>query len=310
MAPLCSFGAPARRDGQNQPFYGRLISPEYMRDTITKFSVILLCLLAVLPVSPAGAYVLRSGHILQLMAGSLGKIKHLRINQHIVVLNAPAVDNGQLRLPETLHYSFPAKFRSDIDSAPIQRTHVVSNQVALTVTNRHITSDAGTLFDQYKDLLLLRSRHLLEQRLGGMGINTGISSCGRFNETLALVIGAQYPDESVSQVWVDKETFRPLRWIIKTDEPLVREFEIRYLQWQETGGGWYPWRVEFYENQMLVRQILVDRVFPEKAIAREMFDIAALKKQFEGSVNSQADVGGEEVNEVQNTIDNFKKRFK
>jgi hypothetical protein len=252
--------------------------------------------------------VLKSGHILQLMAGSSGKTKYLRINQHIVVFDHLA-DNGKIILPETVYYSFPTKFRSDIIAESIQRIHIVSNQVALTVIDRHITSETGSLFDSYKDLLLFRSRYLLEQRLNDMGIDTGISSFGRFNDTLAFVIGAQYPDESVSQVWVDKETFRPLRWIIKTGEPLIREFEIRYLQWQETGGGWYPWRVEFYENQMLVRQIAVDRVSPEKTIAREVFDVVALKKKYARQVDLPDHVDGEDISEVQKTIDSFKKRF-
>lgn len=279
-----------------------------MRDTIKKITVVILYLLAILPVSSVGAYVLKSGHILQLMAGSSGKAKYLRINQHIIVFDYLA-DNGKIIFPETVYYSFPAKFRSDIISESIQRIHIVSNQAALTVTDGHITSEAGSLFDSYKDLLLLRSRYLLERRLKDMGIDTGISSFGRFNDTLALVIGAQYPDESVSQVWVDKETFRPLRWIIKTDEPLIREFEIRYLQWQETGGGWYPWRVEFYENQMLVRQIAVERVSPEKTIAREVFDVVALKKKYVRQADLPGPVDGEDTSEVQKTIDSFKKRF-
>jgi outer membrane lipoprotein-sorting protein len=279
-----------------------------MRDTHKKIAVALICLTVFLPVASAGAYVLKSGHILQLMAGSSGKTKYLRINQHIVVFDHLA-DNGKIILPETVYYSFPTKFRSDIIAESIQRIHIVSNQVALTVIDRHITSETGSLFDSYKDLLLFRSRYLLEQRLNDMGIDTGISSFGRFNDTLAFVIGAQYPDESVSQVWVDKETFRPLRWIIKTGEPLIREFEIRYLQWQETGGGWYPWRVEFYENQMLVRQIAVDRVSPEKTIAREVFDVVALKKKYARQVDLLDPVDGEDISEVQKTIDSFKKRF-
>jgi len=279
-----------------------------MRDTTKKIAVALICLTVFLPVASAGAYVLKSGHILQLMAGSSGKTKYLRINQHIVVFDHLA-DNGKIILPETVYYSFPAKFRSDIISESIQRIHIVSNQAALTVTDRQITSETGSLFDSYKDLLLFRSRYLLEHRLNDMGIDTGISSFGRFNDTLALVIGAQYPDESVSQVWVDKETFRPLRWIIKTEEPLIREFEIRYLQWQETGGGWYPWRVEFYENQMLVRQIAVDRVSSEETIAREVFDVVALKKKYARQVDLPDPVDGEDISEVQKTIDSFKKRF-
>ena len=283
--------------------------PENMRNRLKKVAIAVICLTIFLPVGPVGAYVMRSGHILQLMARSLGKTKHLKINQHIEVFDYLA-DDGRVTLPETVYYSFPAKFRSDIVSETIQRIHIVSNQAALTVTDRHVTSETGTLFDSYKDLILLRSRYLLERKLNTMGIDTGIVSFGRFNDTLALVIGAQYPDASVSQVWVDKETFRPLRWIIKTDEALVREFEIRYLQWQETGGDWYPWRVEFYENQMLVRRIAVDRVSPGKTIAGEIFDITALKRQYEKPVDPQIPANGAKANEVQNTIERFKKRFK
>ena len=279
-----------------------------MKDTLKYVTLLLIYLTLLLPTAPARAYVLKSGHILQLMAGSLGKTKHLKINQKLTVFD-PQAENGKLILPETVHYSFPSKFRSDINAESIHRIHVAASQAALTVIDRRITSETGSLFDRYKDLLLLRSRSLLEQRLGDMGIDTGISSLGRFNETLALIIGAHYPDESVSQVWVDKATFRPLRWIIKTDEPLVREFEIRYLQWQAIGADWYPWKVEFYENQLLVRQITVEQVAAEKAITREMFDIAALKKQFAGTPDSQLPADDTPVNEVQDTIDSFKKRF-
>jgi len=279
-----------------------------MKDTLRYVAIVLLCLTLFLPTLPAGAYVLKSGHILQLMAASLGKSKHLSIHQRLVVFD-PLAENGKIILPEKVLYSFPSKFRSDINTESIHRIHIADRRTALTVIDRRITSETGNRFDRYKDLLLLRSRSLLEQWLGDMGIDTGISSLGRFNETLALIIGAQYPDESVSQLWVDKATFRPLRWIVKTEEPLVREFEIRYLQWQAIGADWYPWKVEFYENQLLVRQITVEQVAAEKAIARKMFDIAALKRQFAGTPDSQLPADDAPVNEVQDTIDSFKKRF-
>ncbi|MCP3951168.1 MAG: hypothetical protein GY697_02960 [Desulfobacterales bacterium] len=272
-------------------------------------TIFLICLTLFLPTAPAGAYVLKSGHILQLMAASLGKTKHFKISQNLVV-HDPVSENSKIVLPETVHYSLPSKFRSDIKAEASQRIHIATSQATLTVIGSRIVPETGSLFDSYKDLLLLRSRPRLEQWLDNVGIDIGISSLGRFNDTLALIIGAQYPDESVSQVWVDKTTFRPLRWIIKTEEPLIREFEIRYLQWQAIGQDWYPWKIEFYENQMLVRQILVGQVSPEKTIARKMFDIAALKQQYAAAMSSQAP-GGEDtrVNEVQDTIDSFKKRF-
>ncbi len=279
-----------------------------MKDTLKYVTLLLIYLTLLLPTAPAGAYVLKGGHILQLMAGSMGKTRHLKVNQRLCVFD-PLAENGKITLPETIHYTFPLKFRSDINTESIQRIHVAAGKAALTVIDRRVTSEKGSPFDRYKDLLLLRSRSLLEQWLGDMGIDTGISSLGRFNETIALIIGARYPDESVSQVWVDKATFRPLRWIIKKQEPLVREFEIRYLQWQAVGDDWYPWKVEFYENQMLVRQITAERAVPAENIAREVFDVTALKKQFVGAASSQMPADAPPVNEVQDTIDSFKKRF-
>ena len=279
-----------------------------MKDTLKNAALFLTCLTLLLPTAPAEAYVLKSGHILQLMAGSLGKEKHLKINQRLTVFD-PLTANGRLTLPETLHYSFPLKFRSDIKADSIQRIHVTRGRTALTVIDQRIASETGNLFDRYKDLLLLRSRSLLERWLDDRGVDTSVSSIGRFNETLALVIGAQYPDESVSQVWVDKATFRPLRWIVKTGGPLIREFEVRYLQWQAVGKSWYPWKVEFYENQMLVRRIVVERAAPADTLAAELFDMAALKRQYAETEDSQAPGEARQANEVQDTINSFRKRF-
>jgi hypothetical protein len=60
---------------------------------------------------------------------------------------------------------------------------------------------------------------------------------------------------------------------------------------------------------MLVRLITVERLAAEKDLAREMYDIAALKKQFAITDDSQVPEDDAPVNEVQDTIDSFKKRF-
>ena len=279
-----------------------------MKDVLKYAAISIIYLTLLLPAAPAGAYVLNSGHILQLMAGSLGKTKHLKVNQHLTVFD-PQAETGRVMLPETVHYSFPSRFRSDIKAESIHRIHVAAGRAALTVIDRRITSNTASWFDRYKDPLLFRSRSLLEKWLDDLGVDTGISSLGRFNDTLALIIGASYPDESVSQFWVDKTTFRPLRWIILTDDPRIRVFEIRYLQWQAIGEDWYPWRVEFYENQMLVRRIDAEQVVPTTAPIREMYDIQVLKKKFAETQGARATRNGSAVNEVQDTINSFKKRF-
>jgi len=280
-----------------------------MKDALKYATLLFIYLTHLLPTAPVEAYVLKSGHILQLMAAEQGETKHLKINQRLTVFD-PFAESGTIVLPETVQYSFPTRFRSDINAESIQRIHVAAGQAALTVIDNRIVSDTGSRFDLYKDLLLMRSRPLLEKYLVAQGIDIRITSVGRYNDMLAFIIGAQYPDDSVSQVWVDKVTFRPLRWLIKTDEPLIREFEVRYLQWQAIGDGWYPWKIEFYENQMLVRQIEVRLVSPEQAIASEVYNVPVLRQQFAEAISSREPVDEPRENEVQDTIDSFKKRFK
>jgi len=280
-----------------------------MKDALKYVTLLLIYLTHLLPTTPATAYVPQSGHILQLMVDAQGETKHLKVNQRLKVFD-PLTESGEIVLAETVHYSFPNRFRADINAESIQRIHVASGQAALTVIDQRVVAETGSLFDRYKDPLLIRTRPLLEKWLETQGIDSRVTSVGRYNDTLAFIIGAQYPDESVSQIWVDKATFRPLRWIIKADEPLVREFEIRYQQWQAIGNGWYPWRVEFYENQMLVRQIEVRLVSPENEISSEIYDITTLKQHYSGATGPDVSEDQPRVNEVQDTIDSFKKRFK
>jgi hypothetical protein len=105
-------------------------------------------------------------------------------------------------------------FRSDILSENTQKIHVVSKGRELTIIDGKIADDFQSVFDIYKDLILYRSRILLQKRLDMLGVDGSISSLGRFRGKIAYIVGAQYPDESASQVWLNKDTFRPIRWIM------------------------------------------------------------------------------------------------
>ena len=115
---------------------------------------------------------------------------------------------------ESLRYVFSEAFRSDSVSDDNQRIYVFRNGQTLTVIDGVISSGAETRFDLYKDLLLYRSREVLSERLLDLGIDISVSSLGKFEGQPAFVVGAEYPDETSPQVWIDIETFQPLRMII------------------------------------------------------------------------------------------------
>ncbi len=261
--------------------------------------------------SPAKAYVLQGQHLLELMTRNFKKTKRLLVSQQLILY-----DNGgsksAVELNETLRYDFPETFRSDISSENVKRIYVLSKGTALTVIDGKAAIEPETRYDRYKDIMLYNSRALLEQRLSGHGVDFTVSSVGRFQDQPAYVIGAQYPDETVPQIWLDKDTFRPIRWIITgkaADNP--EDFlEVRYLDWQQVHRAWYPMRVEFYKNGILVRLINVDHIEAAPHFSEDLFNISHLKSIYRLDTAAVPDASDEkELNEVQKTIEKFKKMY-
>jgi outer membrane lipoprotein-sorting protein len=272
--------------------------------------------IAVLPLFfvPANAYVLQGAHLLELMTQNIGKTESLFVSQKLVLYDDSFKD-GSIELKETLKYTFPEKFRSDIVSKNIKSIHVISNGKSLTVIDGKTVAGHETLFDLYKDIILYNSRSALLERMIHLGIDESVSSLGRFQGKPVYVLGAQYPDESVSQIWLNKDTFRPFRWIINSKKPGGRldSLEVRYFKWQKISKIWYPMQIEFYEDDTLVRRIEVDEIKVNPVFPAGLFDINRLRSTYpedtkDTQVLSKPRKPGE-LNQVQKIIEEFKKIY-
>jgi hypothetical protein len=287
------------------------------------------------------AYVLQGPHILELMTERLGRAKSLFVQQKVIFYNispsrpsvgiqseatvgkdsAPAhadpwmkaettvLPTELVEVDETLRYNFPHAFRADIATADNQRIYVFANGEAITVIDGGVKTAPEISFDLYKDLLLIRSRPELVDRLTQLHVDVSVSSLGRFDGQAAFVIGAQYPDESASQVWVDQRTFRPIRWIISNGEG-YHPLDVRYLKWLNLGEIWYPMRIEFFQDGSLVRAVQVQKYGVNQEFSKNLFDIEQLKSTYpqappvlSGSSESEG------ASEVQKAIEEFKKIF-
>ncbi len=260
----------------------------------------------------ADAYVLQGPHILELMTAKLGVPKKLLVSQRLILYDN-SLQNGSVELEETLRYHFPEKFRSDIQSENAQRIHVLSKDMALTVIDGKVSAEGETVFDRFKDILLYRSRELLHERLSLLGVDMSVSSLGRFKDKIAFVVGAEYPDESVPQVWIDKDTFRPVRWLIECKRPELEKdsLEVRYLDWQKINRIWYPMLIEFYQNNSLVREIYVVNIEVNPIFSGNLFDINRLKSIYPPIASVMTDQQKtNDLNDVQKTIEDFTKIFK
>jgi hypothetical protein len=273
-------------------------------------AVALLCLVALQGLG--GATVLGGPEILALMVRKIGAGDRLKVVQRLAVFTD---DPGQAptQFRETIGYVFPEKFRSDIEAPHVQRIYLVSGSSELTVVDGEIAGKPDHRFDAYKDILLYRSGPLLQDKLAKRGMDLGVSSLGRFEGRLAFVIGARYPDETATQLWVEKETFRPMRWLLAggREEGADPALDMRYFDWRHVGRIWYPMRVEFHRGDRLLRTIHVDDMQVDPTFSDHQFDPARLLAAFGGVFPADPVRQSErEVDEIQEAIEAFNRIYK
>lgn len=254
------------------------------------------------------AYVLPGPYLLKLMTQNLGIANRLLVTQKLI-LHDDNPDMSADELSETLKFKFPKTFRSDIVSENIQRIRIVSDRIVFTVIDGKVSDEPENSYDHYKDLILFRSREILQERLSNIGVDVRVTSLGRFQGKPAYVLGAQYPDETSPQVWLDKKTFLPFRWIMARNA--TQNLEVLYLNWKKLNRTWYPMRIEFFSNGNLVREIHVQDIKVNPSFQADLFDIQQLKSLYPQDAPAEPKNGDkEELDEVQKTIDEFKNIYK
>jgi hypothetical protein len=182
----------------------------------------------------------------------------------------------------------------------------------MTVIDDKIAVTAETLFDIYKDILLYRSRELLKDRLTALGVDMSVVAFGRFQDKIAFVIGAEKPEDPVSQVWIEKDSFLPMRWLMKADgsDAQKMSMEIRYSEWRRIDNAWYPMQVAFYQDEKPVREIKVEALRMNLTFPKDLFDIKTLKAKYVAAVPEVKDgsVSGA-IDEIEKSINEFRKKF-
>jgi hypothetical protein len=283
-----------------------------MRRIFTILALVVLLAVPLAAVPPnAAAYVLHGYHLLDLMLKEIGSIRELQVEQRSILeeMVSPGLTTS---VDETVSYLLPGAFRSEFSSAVGEHIHVYSGGRSVTIVNQRIVSERESDLDRYKDLLLYNTREMLKKHLRLLGMAPDVSSVGRFQGTPVFVIGAQYPDEAVPQLWLDKNTFRPVRWLLQpaSSARLRESFEIRYHGWRKIEKIWYPFQVEVFQGDRLLRKIQVARVLTKPKLSHQLFDIAYLKSIYpagEPLQSGKPDPDGK--SDVQKTIERFRRLF-
>ena len=143
-------------------------------------------------------------------------------------------------------------------------------------------------------------------------MDTSISSLGKHQGRIGYIIGAQFPDELAPQLWLDKITFKPFRWLLRPGvygDP-SGALEVRFYGWRQFDKFWYPARIEFYQGENLLRTILVQNVELNPALDGQLFDVRRLRAQYPraGAQPPPQQESGEQ-SDVQETVERFQRLF-
>ena len=257
------------------------------------------------------SYILPAKQILSFMIEQFGSAHTCVVFQKTIIYD-PSLEGGMREFEETLYYRYPDRFRCEVNTPESEQVRVVGPDGAIFVTNGKIIAEAESQFDHFKDLLLYLQEDLLLKRLSQLDVNLDVVSLGRYKDRIAYVIGAKYPVESVSQVWIEKNTFRPIRYVLSGGGPHGGALEeIEYTEYMSLDKGrWYPARIQFFQNGRLARMYLLETFKVNPELPDQLFDIAYLKTVYQPIASTEPSPSPEsELDEVEKTIRDFTRTF-
>jgi len=256
----------------------------------------------------ANAYVMPGKQMVKEMAKNIGSTRSMSAVHSFIMHNLEYNEGQPLELKETVIYKFPDSLHSEILMNDKQKLHVVSPRGVVTIIDDVTSEEPHTTFDLYKYLLLERDKSMILQRLSVSGINVNISSYGKFEKKAVYVIGAKYPDESVPQLWLEINTFRPCRWII-TPGGYGQSLEIVYRNWKEIRKDvWYPEQIEYVQDTNVLVEIHLKSFKINPEVTKDLFDVSYYRQMYPAKITYDSPYESD-MDEVKKTIRDFQRTF-
>lgn len=111
------------------------------------------------------------------------------------------------------------------------------------------------------------------------GIDTRIVSMSILDETPIYIIGAQPWETNKSQLWLDKNSYLPLRYtMIEKIAETTTAFEMRFVEYGGAGGTLFPRIVEEYKDGVLTRRSEVSKAQFNQNLPESLFDLSKAKR--------------------------------
>ncbi|MFH1623983.1 MAG: hypothetical protein ABID54_02360 [Pseudomonadota bacterium] len=228
----------------------------------------------------ASGYIPSANFLIKMMLAANQAVQNVRVEQIATTFNE---DSGSedLQVSEVLYLRIPDSYRLDIESRDGKKTIIYKRGELLTTEAGRVTSESPDEMSISKDLFIRRSVDDVIQLLRSRKVDTERMGLGRFDGKIAFIIGATERETESPQLWIEKENFLPLRFIVRAEKKVaVANVEIRYLDYKQVDGKyWYPFTIEFYHDNTLAVRYQAQRVVINTNVPDNLFDIVKIRKE-------------------------------
>ncbi len=230
-------------------------------------------LLGLLAVDVASAYVLPAEYILRILADKRRRLNivdlSIQLTTELSRQDAPADERLYLKTPERMR-----RVRQDEETTTVE---IVREGKGARGPEGAVRRFRGKV-DLLPTLLMPRGEDLdamqvrMTKAVAALGIDTSATSLGRYQDRVCYIIGARAWETEVSQLWLDKETFLPLRLILVDGKK--RKQETRWLEFgSSVTGDWFPRVIEVLEGGKRVERAEVTKIELNKKVPETLFEL-------------------------------------
>ncbi len=274
---------------------------------------IILTSFIILLSSTAAAFIPKTPHLLYLVTEKIKEPVGIVVSQTKNVYHFQDNQEPMAMIDERLFYSFPGRFRSEVVSTDQTTFSIESDYMTFKVTDGMASAGSKLLVDSYTDILLYRDYESLIYKLEESNINTEHVILKRYNDVICYVIGKpKKKGEPFASLWIDKDTFFPVKYVLEKDGWY---YEFLYQDWERVSKTWYPLKIRILEGSQLeegghlVVQVNVNDFQLKGGMSPTLFDIEQISRLYPGAAMEDEDEAAGQVEELNQSIEEFKKLY-
>lgn len=229
----------------------------------------------------ANAYLLPTGFLIRQMADRRLKSD---VRDCVVQLTAE-VDGRQDPVEERIYVKSPERLRLERDLGDSEQVEVEREGHRAEGSANALKATRAPSTELLASLLVPRGHSAEEMAsrtvstLQDVGIDTkvvGITIYGKDARETAYVIGAKPYETDKPQIWLDTNTFLPVRLVSFVDEGGKKvRYESRFFDYATGSGDFFPRVIENYRAGKLVRRAEVNDVKVNQDLPETLFQVPA-----------------------------------